>query len=252
MNPEDIKLRETNQIANEITEKEIYIVIKGVKFKRITEEFLLSEDGVQAIFNGYFFRWNNFYYVSARTPLNPCSTLHRYVWMFYNGPIPEKHHVHHVDGNRRNNHISNLRCVLGSQHQSEHMLRPESWAQSERCKQVLRSLNAKATEWHRSEEGREWHRNHAQKSLPACTGKKYKKICKCCSKEFFGEVAHQLFCSNACKTKNRVIYRKDFIYRACCVCTTLFFCNKYALKKTCSKKCAIVSMLKTRNPYLIK
>ena len=34
--------------------------------------------------------------------------LHRVVWRFYNGNIPEGHQVHHIDHNPANNDIDNL------------------------------------------------------------------------------------------------------------------------------------------------
>src|SRR5688500_14502873 len=36
---------------------------------------------------------------------------HRWVWQRHYGPIPPGHHVHHKDGNRLNNEISNLACL---------------------------------------------------------------------------------------------------------------------------------------------
>lgn len=36
---------------------------------------------------------------------------HRLVWMLFNGDIPDAHEVDHIDRNKLNNRIENLRCV---------------------------------------------------------------------------------------------------------------------------------------------
>jgi len=41
---------------------------------------------------------------------------HRYVWELANGQIPKGCHIHHIDGNKANNNISNLECILGTEH----------------------------------------------------------------------------------------------------------------------------------------
>lgn len=43
-------------------------------------------------------------------------SLHHYVWEKYNGPRPKGYDIHHRDGNKRNNDISNLECITHSEH----------------------------------------------------------------------------------------------------------------------------------------
>lgn len=45
---------------------------------------------------------------------------HRIVWEEHNGPIPANHHVHHIDGNKENNHISNLELKPVGSHVKDH------------------------------------------------------------------------------------------------------------------------------------
>ena len=50
---------------------------------------------------------------------------HRWVWVKYNGEIPydengQTYEIHHVDGNRENNDISNLMCVSKREHSKIH------------------------------------------------------------------------------------------------------------------------------------
>jgi sugar lactone lactonase YvrE len=42
--------------------------------------------------------------------------LHRYVWEFYNGKIPEGYQIHHKDKDKSNNDISNLELMPFSAH----------------------------------------------------------------------------------------------------------------------------------------
>ena len=49
--------------------------------------------------------------------------VHQYIWMVANGcDIPEGYEIHHIDGNRQNNCISNLDLVESVKHQSEHKI----------------------------------------------------------------------------------------------------------------------------------
>lgn len=46
--------------------------------------------------------------------------LHRHVWEFYNGSIPDGWDVHHRDENKRNNLIANLHCLPKPDHTRHH------------------------------------------------------------------------------------------------------------------------------------
>ena len=48
--------------------------------------------------------------------------LHRAVWEFYNGEIPEGYQIHHKDEDRYNNEIDNLECIEGVEHARQHAL----------------------------------------------------------------------------------------------------------------------------------
>lgn len=41
--------------------------------------------------------------------------VHRIVWELHNGPVPEGLEIDHIDGNKQNNDISNLRAVSHSE-----------------------------------------------------------------------------------------------------------------------------------------
>lgn len=49
-----------------------------------------------------------------------CRIRARNIWKYFNGPIPEKHHIHHKDGDPTNNNIDNLECISSSDHTKLH------------------------------------------------------------------------------------------------------------------------------------
>lgn len=46
--------------------------------------------------------------------------MHRYIWEQANGPIPEDMEIHHVDGDRHNNDLTNLQLVTRHEHRRLH------------------------------------------------------------------------------------------------------------------------------------
>ena len=42
--------------------------------------------------------------------------LHRHMWEAANGPIPENYDIHHIDGNKTHNAVSNFECLPKSEH----------------------------------------------------------------------------------------------------------------------------------------
>lgn len=89
--------------------------------------------------------------------------LHRDVWEFYNGPIPDGYHIHHLDGDVTNNDISNLVCISAAEHFRLHQDDRRRHGNSEGNLRHLAEIREKARDWHKSEEGRKW---HAEVSTP--------------------------------------------------------------------------------------
>ena len=131
-------------------------------------------------FNGVdFVRYSGSSYASVRNYYYPrykrdycrgIETLHREVWKFYRGPIPPRHHIHHIDNDHDNNDITNLECLEGRFHVSLHAIRhPSSHAH-------MIEMGLKSKAWHSSPEGKAWHSRHVieaaekrrQKRLNAC------------------------------------------------------------------------------------
>lgn len=65
-------------------------------------------------FNNKKYTKNNFGYY--RKTDGDRQLMHRDVWEFYNGPIPEGWDVHHKDEKKSNNDIDNLECLPKSEH----------------------------------------------------------------------------------------------------------------------------------------
>ncbi len=130
------------------------------------------------VFNGKEYRLypNERYFSRGR------KRMHTEVWKFHNGEIPKGYHIHHVDGNAHNNDIANLNLINETLH-----LRYEGKKRFKENPDFAKEFHAKgiekAKEWHKSEEGLQWHREHGKKTWinkqlfdAECTvcGKQYK------------------------------------------------------------------------------
>lgn len=164
--------------------------------------------------------------------------MHRYVWSYYNGEIPNGYVIHHKDENRGNNAIDNLECLSNYAHSKYHGLHKPP----ERAKKDIETLHHvrhKATVWHKSEDGREWHRCH-MKDLRQRGVFKSKRKCVYCGNEYIGE-SHggNTFCSDVCKSAWRRKSGLDDEERECVMCGNKFMTNKYGKTKTCSRSCGM-------------
>jgi hypothetical protein len=221
----------------------IYVWVYEGRFERIQEDYLINEDETIIIYQGYMYKWEGRYYRRGGTTKNPHSCLHRAIYETSFGEIPAGHHIHHKDGDSRNNTPSNLECIERSKHLSIHM-------QDEKRKETARKHIVKAMEyakkWHGSEEGSAWHKEHGKNVWDKRAGKKIHKRCLVCEKEYEAYWEHSKYCSNGCKSKARVLSRKDNEDRKCVLCESEFNINKYSRTKTCSKGCAIELAKRTR------
>lgn len=168
---------------------------------------------------------------------------HRYVWEKYNGKIPNGCHIHHYDGNTANNDISNLTLISSHVHQSMHMhyRRDES---SQRMNEIVRPA---AIEWHQSEAGSEWHKEHYKDVTQSIWQEPVEKVCTVCGKTYttnHGSAWKSKYCSQQCKNKNplRKEYQKTHQEeRICPICGKTFLVYKYSRTVTCGKECANIS-----------
>ena len=150
---------------------------------------------------------------------NPRIRAHRWVWINYHGKIPKGYHVHHKNEDKSDNRIENLELIERSRHLSHHMQDTERKKKSAEHCEKIRPLTK---EWHRSEEGRAWHRLHALKNNFG-NGELFDYICQQCSKLYKSKLKGKdqtRFCSNNCKSQWRRNAKLDYIDKVCPVCNS--------------------------------
>lgn len=175
--------------------------------------------------------------------------LHRYVWEYHYGEIPKGYHIHHKDHDKSNNDISNLECISPSNHATHHGNDRSLNHYEEMVKNLSENARPKASEWHRSEEGREWHSAHAKEVYENRIKMSFK--CEQCGDEFESfKTKSNRFCSNKCKAAWRRESGIDDVDRRCVQCGKEFRINKYSKTKCCSKSCS--NRYKPRLPQLRK
>lgn len=163
--------------------------------------------------------------------------LHRRVWSDSNGPIEAGMHIHHKDGDWRNNSLDNLEIIPFADHAKMHMA--ERWAdekQKQRFMIGLEKAHQEAKKWHSSEEGKEWHRQNIKKMWQVATKKT--KECIVCESEF--ETYFPLkakTCSKKCSQK--LTYKNRFTEPLQCkLCSKDFYGSRYRIQQFCSRKCS--------------
>lgn len=200
-----------------------------------------SENRKVAEFNGkvYIKDSRTGYYLCHETS-GTGTRLHRDVWEFYNCEIPKGYEIHHKDHDKSNNNIENLQLLKKSRHSKLHGRELTEYEREWRRKNLEENARPAATEWHKSEEGRNWH-SEQQKDI---WGKKepIKYVCDNCGKEFeslhaYGEKQNK-FCSNACKSAYRRKSGADSIEMVCEYCGKMFISGKYQKRRFCSRSCA--------------
>lgn len=162
--------------------------------------------------------------------------MHRYVWEFYNGKITDGYCVHHIDHDKSNNDITNLALMEIGEHTKMHGVERDALSHEEMCMNLSKNARPKASEWHRSEEGRKWHSEHINGQIRR--GEEKEIVCQKCGIKFQRALlSHSKFCSNACRAAWRRNSGVDNEKRVCAVCGKLFTVNKYAKTVTCSRSC---------------
>ena len=68
--------------------------------------------------------------------------MHRYIWKYYHGSIPKGYQIHHKDGNKDNNTITNL-CIMSIGEHLKMHAKNNNWIGSEANKEQLRKANLK-------------------------------------------------------------------------------------------------------------
>lgn len=200
-----------------------------------------SANGKYAWFYGRKFTRdeNTGYYLEAGVCDGKRQRLHVAVWEYFNGPVPAGMHIHHIDMDKGNNELGNLAMLTASAHARLH---GENFTDEYRERlrdNMLNKAAPKAKDWHRSEEGRAWHRVHAMSIVETAVPADY--ICSACGRTFeslrhYPENENR-FCGNNCKAAYRRKSGIDNEERTCEVCGKTFVCNRYMPTRTCSRSC---------------
>ena len=146
--------------------------------------------------------------------------LHRAVWSYFVGEIPEGYQIHHLDENKANNAIENLQCLTKAEHDKIHhqqklALREKTFICSE-CGKEYRQID-----------------NGRNKICPDC--RKPTKICPVCGKEFKPFNRKARCCSYSCGAKFR--YRENRVTHICPWCGKEFDDCKSHNRVYCSRDC---------------
>lgn len=162
-------------------------------------------------------------------------SLHREVYKDHFGPIPDGCDIHHADFDQDNNEPSNLVCLTKDEHIAVHRAHvrayPDDWAEH------MARISPLAAVWHRSDEGRAWHREHARKTWEG--RRTEQRVCAQCEREFESRTLrdNDRFCSNNCKSAWRRASGIDNETRVCERCGKPFVVNRYWTKRFCSRHC---------------
>lgn len=116
------------------------------------------------------------------------------VWTFFKGKIPDGYVVRYKSNDRYDVRLSNLEIV---------QIEQESTTQHAQHHELTDDDRLKASDWHKSEEGRATHSKiasilHKRKTF------EHKLVCTCCGKKYTGKIYSKTsnhFCSSRCRTK---------------------------------------------------
>jgi len=206
------------------------IMFNGVKFIRFPESKNLTH--------------RSYYRPHSSHVKRGIGALHQEIWKSEYGEVPDGYEIHHLDMDTLNNKIENLTCILVKEH---HKIHYRAWAAipGNREKQLaqLDSIRGKAAAWHSSPEGIEWHKQHARKLWN--NPKMGYLTCNECGKEFTSPRGNTKYCSPKCAEQyNRKHDKRKSV--TCVICNTEFKTYVKSTAKTCSEKCRVEKILRTR------
>lgn len=196
---------------------------------------IYTEEKKFADFNGLHFCRDDKtgYYLNSNTS----TRLHRCVWEYYNGKIPEGYEIHHIDHDKGNNEIENLAMLTEEEHHRIHAKEKTDEELQKLRENIVKTAIPAAVQWHKSKAGSVWHKAHYE-SMKNALHERKQRVCKQCGQPFMGTLNEKnVFCSNACKSAWRRESGIDNEQRICQYCKSAFTTNKYANRKYCSAEC---------------
>ena len=164
-------------------------------------------------------------------------SLHRFIWIYFNGEIPEGYDVHHRDFNHDNNDIENLELVTKDEHKKIHLARKVDCRPAKKTKFICVVCGSEFEAV-----------NRGNNSYCSEECKKKSKLetrtCEICGNAFSAPIgSSQKFCSESCYHQ----YRRRSETKKCPVCGKEFKIHPSRKKIYCSTKC-FASTVKLREP----
>lgn len=194
------------------------------------------DNGNLACVDGISFRRDrkSGYFLSSREIEGKRKRLHVYIWEKENGKVPKGYEVHHIDKNKDNNELKNLKILTAEEHRRIHSQFSEERKEKAR-KNLIENAVPEAAKWHKSESGKEWHSNHAKEIWK--NAKEIEYECTYCGKKFrtvkhYGKNENR-FCCNKCKSAFRRKSGVDNIEKVCQECGKTYIENKYRKTEKC-------------------
>lgn len=156
------------------------------------------------------------YLVAGRYWKRGGAYLHRAVWVYHHGPIPEGHHIHHKDGDRSNNQIENLEPQDGMEHLAKHKL-----------------------EWNRTAEAKRMHKELGLRNVHHTHENVKTFICQQCAKPYQAvDCGINKYCSRICRSRSGAKKRASYKAQHTCAWCGAVFMSKHKQAATCSRSCA--------------
>ncbi len=153
-------------------------------------ETIIIDDKKQEFNGERFYFCGNYYQHKGRR-------LHRVVWEYHNGPIPDGCHVHHKDEDKANNNIENLELLPVHAHLSHHGSDEKNKA---RLRTMSDSARLLADAWHHTAEAKEVAKRMAAKVWASAEYKEY--TCEQCGNIFMSRAPQGAkYCGNNCRAR---------------------------------------------------
>lgn len=171
--------------------------------------------------------------------------LHRKVWEDHFGEIPKDHHIHHKNGDTRDNRIENLECIHRLEHLAMHNDEKRMRYQVQRIH--CSESRARAREWYNSKKGRKVQSSSSKKGW--AQRKPVSRRCIICGKLYLtlSLKENKKYCSNRCACSSQ--RSKELVTVNCTICGSPYQTrNRPGMKgKTCSYKCRGVLQSRTKS-----
>ena len=160
-------------------------------------------------------------------------SIHRALWIYANGEIPDGYHIHHIDGNAANNTLENLQLLSLCEHSKLHdSLNKSKSPQSFICEHCGRTFTVVS-----NGKKRRYCSTECMRQADKINQHKWTKICAWCGKEFKTRFESQKFCCHSCHMTERYANQKKEM--VCPICGKVFTVKPSEKRETCSKSCAM-------------